>query len=147
LDYTLNNPLVDFLADYAMFEDPYVGEVPEELAGSSLRTVFISVFAQAQRAADLPSIDRYMAMVTNVGQINPSIFDKADLDKLADLYEDRLYLPAGLNRSQDEVDARREKNQQDMQRQQMLNETVPALASANRDMAQAQQMERDVQAI
>ena len=148
LDYTLNNPLVDFLADYAMFEDPYVGEVPEELAGSSLRTVFISVFAQAQRAADLPSIDRYMAMVTNVGQINPTIFDKADLDKLADLYEDRLYLPAGLNRSQDEVDARREKNQQDAQRQQMLNETVPALAGASRDVAQAKQMqEREVQAL
>lgn len=142
LDHTLNNPLVDFLADYAMFEDPYVGPIPEELSGSSLKTVFISVFAQAQRAADLPSIDRYMGMIANVGQMNPSIFEKANLDKLADLYEDRLYLPAGLNRPQEEVDARREKNAQDMQRQQMLNESIPALAGAKKDIAQAKAMDQ-----
>lgn len=142
LDYTLNNPLVDYLADYAMFEDPYVKEMPEELAGSTLRTVFISVFAQAQKAADLPSIERYMAMITNVGQINPTIFDKANLDKLADLYEDRLYLPAGLNRSNEEVEARRQKNAADMQRQQMLNETIPAMAGARKDVAQAVQVEQ-----
>lgn len=142
LDYTLNNPLVDFLADYAMFEDPYVGPPPEEIAGSSLRTVFISVFAQAQRAADLPSIDRYMQMIQNVGQLNPSIFEKANLDKLADLYEDRLYLPAGLNRPQAEVDSRREKNMQEAKRQQMMQETLPAMAGARKDAAQAQQIEQ-----
>lgn len=141
LDHTLNNPLVEFLADYAIFEDPYVGPVPQEIGGSSLKTSFVSVFAQAQRAADLPSIDRYMAMITSVGQINPQIFDKADLDKLADLYEDRLYLPAGLNRSQDDVDARREKNAADMQRQQQLNETIPNMAGAARDMAQARALQ------
>lgn len=146
LDHTLNNPLVDYLADYAIFEDPYVGPAPQELAGSTLKTVFISVFAQAQRAADLPSIDRYAAMIQNVGSFNPQIFDKANLDKLADLYEDRLYLPAGLNRPQEEVDARREKNMQEAQRHQAMTEQLPAVAAARKDVAQANQIQSQVEA-
>lgn len=145
LDHTLNNPLVDYLADYAMFEDPYVGPAPEEIAGSSLKTVFISVFAQAQRAADLPAIDRYTQMISNVGQLNPSIWDKANLDKLADLYEDRLYLPAGLNREQSEVDARREKNAADAARQRQMTEQMPAMAGAAKDAAQANQIAAQAQ--
>lgn len=147
LDYTLNVPLTDYLADYALFEDPYLPPIPKELEGESLRTTFISVFAQAQRAADLPSIDRYIAMITNVGQINPQIFDKANLDKLADLYEDRLYLPAGLNRDQKEVDARRDKNMRDAQRQQMMNETIPNMASASKDLSAAQLQEQQLQGV
>lgn len=140
LNYTLNTPLVDFLVDYVIFEDPYLPPPPPEIAGTSLRTVFISVFAQAQRAADLPSIDRYIAMITNVGQLNPSIWAKANLDVLADLYEDRLYLPVGLNREQSQVDARRAKNEADMRRQQQMTEMMPAVAKAQKDAAQAEQI-------
>jgi hypothetical protein len=147
LDHTLNNPLVDFLADYAIYEDPYVGPAPEELANSSLKTVFISVFAQAQRAADLPAIDRYVAMIQQVGQLNPTIFDKANLDKLADLYEDRLYLPAGLNRGQDEVDSRREQAQKAAQQNQMMTEQAPAMAGAQKDMAQARALQAQAQQV
>jgi hypothetical protein len=144
LDHTLNNPLVDYLGDYVMFEDPYLGPPPEELAGESLKTVFISVFAQAQRSADLPSIDRYMNMIMGAAQINPAMLDKANMDRYADLYEDRLYLPEGLNRPQDEVDARREKNAADMKRQQALTEQIPAMAGAQKDMAQANQIQAQV---
>lgn len=145
LDYTLNQPLVDYLVDYTLFEDPYLGEMPEELEGESLKTNFVSVFAQAQRAADLPSIDRYVQMITNVAQVDPRILDKANLDKFADLYEDRLYLPQGLNRPQDEVDARREKNAQDAARQQALTEQIPAMAGAQKDLALASQAEAQMQ--
>lgn len=139
LDTTLNNPLVDFLADYAIYEDPYIGEAPPELVGQSLKTIFISVFAQSQRAADLPSIERYIAMVSQVGQINQGILDKVNFDKLADLYEDRLYLPAGLNRNQKDVDARREQNMAEAKRQQALQETIPALAKSAKDLSQSEQ--------
>jgi hypothetical protein len=137
LNYTLNTPLVEYLADYVMTEDPYIEFPPEEIQGTQLKVVFISVFAQAQRAADLPSIDRYVAMISNVGQLNPGIWDKANLDKLADLYEDRLYLPVGLNRSQAEVDARREQQQQ-MQQQMQAAEMAPQMAKARKDEALAQ---------
>lgn len=144
LNHTLNNPLVEYLADYVMFEDPYVGPPPEELSGTSLKIVYISVFAQAQRSADLPSIDRYMAAMTNLAQVNPAVWDKVDVDVFADLYEDRLYLPAGLNRSKENAEARRQKNQAEAQRQQQMTEMLPAAARAQKDTAQAQQIQQQM---
>lgn len=138
LNFTYNNPVLEWVMDYVLYEDPYLLPPPQELEGQRLKPEMISVFAQAQKAADLPSIDRYIQMVMNVGQINPAIFDKANLDKLADLYEDRLYLPAGLNNPQDKVDAKREQAQREMQRQQALQETLPAVAGAARDMSAIQ---------
>lgn len=136
LNTSYNVPIVEFVADYVLYDDPYMQQfpMPKALQGQFLSPEFISVFAQAQRAADLPSINQYMAMVTQVGQINPKIFDKANVDKLADIFEDRLFLPPGLNNPQAKVDAMRQAAQQAQQRQQMLEQTLPAVAGAAKDM-------------
>lgn len=134
LNWTYNNPVVDFVMQYVLDEDEYLEPPPEGLQGQFLRTDFISVFAQAQKAADLPAIDRYAAMITNVGQLRPEMYDKINLDKLADIYEDRLYLPAGLNNPQTVVDAKREQMQKQMERQQALEKTLPAVAGAAKDL-------------
>lgn len=139
LNWTHNNPVLDFVMDWTLHEDPYMPEVPEVLQGEFLRTEMVSVFAQAQKAADLPVVDRYMQMIMNVGQIDPSILKKANLDKLADIYEDRLYLPPGLNRDQAEVDAERQQQEAMAQRQQVMTETIPAMAGAARDISVAKQ--------
>lgn len=135
LNWTYNVPVVEFVADYVLFEDPFMQQwpMPQKLEGTFLRPEFVSVFAQAQKAADLPAVDRYMAMVEQVGQIQPKIWDKANLDKLCDIYEDRLFLPAGLNNPQAKVDALRQQAQMAQQRQQMLEQTLPALAGAAKD--------------
>ena len=134
LNFTYNVPVVDFVMDFVLDNDPFLEPPPEALAGKFLRTDFISVFAQAQKAADLPAVDRYVAMVANVGQVNPKIWDKVNLDKLADLYEDRLFLPAGLNNPQAKVDAMRQQALAQAQRQQQLQETLPAIAGAAKDI-------------
>jgi hypothetical protein len=141
LNHTYNEPVLEWVMDYVLFEDPFLQPPPSELEGQSLKPEMISVFAQAQRAADLPAIDRYVAMVANVAQIDPRILDKANLDKLADLYEDRLYLPAGLNNQQNKVDAKREQAQAEMKRQQALQETIPAMAKAAKDASSARQQQ------
>lgn len=135
LNTTYNVPIVENLAHFVLFDDPYMKQfpAPAALQGQFLRPEFISVFAQAQRAADMPAINQYMEMIEKVGQLQPSIFDKANLDKLADLYEDRLFLPPGLNRPQSEVDAKRQAAMAQQQRQQMLEQTLPALAGAAKD--------------
>ena len=135
LNFTYNIPVLEWVMDYVLYEDPYLEAPPEELQGQSLKPEFVSIFAQAQRAADLPAIDRYIAMIGNVAQINPAVLDKANLDKLADLYEDRLYLPAGLNNPQSKVEAMREQAAREQQRQKMLQETLPAVAGAAKDMS------------
>lgn len=141
LNFSYNNPILEWIADYVLYEDPYLQAPPPELAGQSLKPELISVFAQAQKAADLPAIDRYVAMIASVAQIDPRVLDKANLDKLADLYEDRLYLPSGLNNPQDKVDAKREAAQREMQRQQALQETLPAVAGAMKDMSSVKQQQ------
>lgn len=138
LNFTYNTPVLEWAMDYVLFEDPYLRPPPEALEGQALSPEYISVFAQAQKAADLPAIDRYAAMVANVAQIDPKILDKINTDKLADLYEDRLYLPAGLNRDQDKVEAQRQQAAMAAQRQQQLQETIPALAKAAKDASAAQ---------
>lgn len=143
-DYTLNRPLVEFLVDYALFEDDYLPEAPEELAGESVRVDFVSVFAQAQRSADLPSIDRYVQGIANVSAFAPGILDKLNVDLLADTYADRLYIPAGINRSDKDVAARREQAAQEQARQKQLNETIPGLAGAAKDLASVEQINKSL---
>ena len=133
LNWTYNTPVVEFVIDFVIDEDPNLPPPPPDLQGKFLRPEFISVFAQAQRAADLPAVNQYMAMISEVSQINPGILDKANLDKLADIYEDRLYLPEGLNNSQDKTEALRQQAQAQAQRQQKL-EAMTQVASAAKDI-------------
>lgn len=137
LNFTYNNPVLEWLMDFVLYEDPFLEPPPEGLQGESLRAEYVSVFAQAQRAADLPQIERYIMMMGNAAQLNPSVLDKVNLDKLADLYEDRLYLPTGLNNPQNEVDAKRQQAAMAAQRQQMMQETIPAMAGAAKDLSGA----------
>ena len=141
LNFTYNIPVLEWVMDYVLFEDEFLEPAPEGLQGQSLKPEFVSVFAQAQKAADLPAINQYVAMIGNVAQMDPSILEKINTDKLADLYEDRLYLPAGLNNQQDKVDAERAQAQQAAQRQQQLQETIPAMAKAAKDAAAAKAQE------
>ncbi len=136
LNWTYNIPVVEYVMDFVLFEDPIMQQYPPPpgLVGKFLRPEFISVFAQAQRAADLPTIERFVQMVEQVGQLQPKLWDKINLDRLADLYEDRLFLPAGLNNPQAKVDAMREQAQAQAQRQQMLEQTLPAMAGAAKDV-------------
>lgn len=137
LNTTYNVPVVEWVMDYVMFEDPYLEPPPADLQGQALKPEFVSIFAQAQKAADLPNIERYMAMIGQVGQIDPKILQKVNTDKLADIYEDRLYLPSGLNNPQAKVDAMREQAQMQAQQQEMLQNTLPAMAGAAKNIAQA----------
>ena len=58
---------------------------------------------------------------------------KLDTDVLADIYSDRLFLPYGLVRSKEEVDAMKVKMQAEAQRQQKLQE-LQTKAGAAKDL-------------
>ena len=138
LNWTHNTPLIEFVMDYVLDEDFNLEPPPESLQGQFLRTEIISVFAQAQRSADLPVVDKYVQMVTAVGQVQPQIFDKMNVDQLCDLYADRLYLPPGLNNPQASVDGKRQQAAMMAQRQQMMQESVPAMAGAVKNLRSSQ---------
>lgn len=136
MDHSLNVPLLEYYADYIIRTDPSL-EVPDELRGRSLQVKVTSVFAQVQRAADLPQVDRFVQAMAGLAQINPKILDKIDFDKYADIYDDRLYLPVGLNRDQTAVDAERERQQVIIERNIQLEQAATA-AKAQSDQAYSQ---------
>lgn len=133
LNWTHNVPLVEFVMDYVLDNDPHLPEIPQGLQGQFLRPEFVSVFAQAQKAADLPSVERYMQAMMNIAQFDKKIWDKVDVDKIADLFEDRLYLPAEINKAQARVDAWREQ-QMAMAERQMKIEQMALMAGASKDL-------------
>ncbi len=145
LNWSYNVPLVEFGTNYVIENDPFLPPPPPDLQGQFLRIEMISVFAQAQRSADLPNIDSFMQRVIGLSPVAPGVMQKANVDAYLDLLEDRLYLPAGLNRGQAEVDQMREAAQAQMQRQQMMQETIPAMATAEKDMAMAERQQQGSQ--
>jgi hypothetical protein len=137
LNWTYNNPVVEFVMDYVLHEDPYLPPAPKGLQGEFLRTEYISVFAQAQKSADIPNINQYVQAVQGLAEWDPKAIDKFNVDKYLDLLEDRLYLPAGLNNPQTKTDAIRAQAMAMQQRQQAINEHLPAIAGAAKDVAAA----------
>lgn len=136
LDSEMLGPLVE-----STFEDMWdagiVPEPPPELQGMELNVEFVSMLAQAQRAIAGNSIDRLVARVTNMAQLNPDVVDKIDFDKVVDEYVDTLGANPELARDSNEVAARRQQRasqHQQMQQQQQVHqgsETLRNLSQAD----------------
>ena len=113
-------PNIDYIMSYVLDNDPSIPPPPPDLQGKFLKPEYISVFAQSQKSADLPMIERYVETILGVGQANAEILDKLNVDRLADIYSDRLFIPYGLNVPDSEVAIQREERaraqaQQDQQ--------------------------------
>lgn len=141
LNWSYNIPISEYMLDFVLNEDPVIGEmdIPEELQGEFIKTEFLSVFAQVQRAFDLPQINQYVSQWLTIAQLNPQAWNNINLNELARIYEDRYYLPVGLNNPQSKVDALMRQAQQQQMRQQMI-EALPAAAQASKNQAEAQQI-------
>lgn len=133
LNWTLNLPLANLIAEWTLENDPYMEPPPPELGGQSIQPTFISLFAQAQKSADLPNIQTFLNMILGMAPVNQEILLKLDTEVLADIYSDRLFLPYGLVRSKESVDAIKEQMQNEMRRQQQL-ETIQTAAGAAKDL-------------
>ena len=139
LNFSYNMPISEYMLDYVITEDPYLPPPPTDLEGEWINTEFISVFAQVQRAFDLPQINQFVDRWMGIAQLNPEAWAHIDLQTLANVYEDRYFLPAGLNVDAKVIDAMKAQAQEQMQRQQMI-EAIPAAAQASKNMAQAEQI-------
>lgn len=63
---------------------------PQELQGQELQIYFISILAEAQRAVETNSVDRFVGSLGAVSQYKPDVLDKFDADEWADAYSDLL---------------------------------------------------------
>lgn len=76
---------------------------PEELQGVDLNVEFVSMLAQAMRAAGIGSIDRLLGTVGAVMQFKRDAIDKLDTDTMIDKYGDMLGVDPDLIVANDEV--------------------------------------------
>ncbi len=101
---------------------------PPDLLGRPLGVEFVSILAQAQRAAGLGAIDRWVEGQIIVGQSKPEALDKINTDALANVKADRLGVDPRIVVSDEDAEALRKAR----------NEAIAAQEQAN---ALAQQAE------
>ena len=144
LKTTYNIPISEYMLDFVIENDPYIGDIPPDLQGQWIETEFISPFAQAQKAFDLPQINQFIAQWSGIASMIPSAWNNININKLAEIYEDRYQLPAGLNNPATAVEAMMKQAQEVQMRQAQL-EALPKAAKATKDMVEAQQMREENQ--
>jgi len=94
---------------------------PEELQGQPLRVEYTSVMAQAQKAVGIGSIERFVGFIGNMAAAGfQQAADKLDVDQAIDEYGDMLGVPTTITKSDEQVQAEREKRSQQQQAAQSL---------------------------
>lgn len=99
---------------------------PEELHGKEILVDYISILAQAQRAAGLSIVERSLGFLGNVSKAFPGVLDNVDGDGITIDYLERSGFPAvGIRdpKKRDEIRAAREK----VIAAQQAKDTMPAV--------------------
>lgn len=138
IENELLQPMVDITFD-AMLEAGILPPPPPELQGQELKTEFIGILSQAQRAVSMGSVDRLVGAVASIAAAkqDPSVWDKVDTDKIIDKAASYLGVDPEIIRGDDDVAAMRQQRAQAMQAQQQAEaaqqaaETAKSLAGAD----------------
>lgn len=136
----LNNEVLDPILErvWAIMERRgLIPEPPQELAGMEVDIQYISMLAEAQKAAQTAAIERGVAFVGNLAAVNPDILDNLDWDKTVQEYFDDLSLPAAVINAPEVVAGIRRQRAAQQQQQQML-EATPAAVDAAKTLSETQ---------
>lgn len=137
----LLSPLIDITFTY-MLEAGVLPPPPPELENQDLTVEFVSVLAQAQRAAGLGSLDRLIGTVGALaqGSGDTSVWDKLDKDQIVDEYAERLGVDPGVIVADDKMVLIREERKKQQRAQQLAAAAKPAkdTASALKTMSQVE---------
>jgi hypothetical protein len=110
---------------------------PEELNGKDLKIEYVSVMAQAQKAAGISGIERFAGFASQIIASSPETADKINPDQIIDIYADMTSVPPGVVRSDEEA-AERRAGRAKAQQAQAQAEMIKTGASAAKDLSQAQ---------
>jgi hypothetical protein len=123
--------LIDLVYD-AMDRRGLIPEPPEQLQGSSLTVEYISVLAQAQKAADVTSLDRYVGSVFNLAGGDPMhpVLDNIPYDEVAHRYHALLGQHPDVIKTQEIVDEERDQRAQQAQQAQELEQAASLAQTA-----------------
>ena len=103
---------------------------PPDLHGQSLQVEYVSMLAEAQRAASTAAIERLAQFVGNLAAADPAALDNLDMDEMVDTYADLLGVDAKVVRATAQVAQIRQGRAQQMQAQQMAQTGMAAVQGA-----------------
>ena len=129
LNQDLLDPLIDLVFSI-MDKRGMLPPPPDEIAGTELKVEYISIMAQAQKLNGLAGIERFTGYVGNLAQADPSTLDKVDMDKLVDIYGEVVSMPAGVVRTDEDVEVLRDQRAEQQAAQAKAEQDALAVQSA-----------------
>jgi hypothetical protein len=125
------DPAIECVFDLMLRADPpLLPPIPQELLGKKIKVEYISMLAEAQKAASTAGIERLAAFVGSLAAAKPEALDNLDLDQMIENYADFLGVsPKSIVPLAKVMQIRAQRNQQ-MQQQQQLQNSVAAAQGA-----------------
>lgn len=112
-----------------------IPEKPRSLQGVPIEVEYVSMFSQAQQAADLTGIERSLSLAGRMAGAFPGIMDNIDSDATWRTYANALNVPADTMVPEELVAKTRQKRAQQQQAQQAMAQAA-TLAPVAADTAQ-----------
>lgn len=113
---------------------------PKELDTGSVDVVYLSPVAQAQRGVEATSILQYLQDLSLVAQVDPTVIDKIDTDKIARVMAEVRGVPETILKDDKEVEEIRNQRAEQQQNQQTLN-ALQQGAEIGKTVGEAQQLQ------
>lgn len=138
----LLSPLIDRTFAIAARQN-LLPPAPPALQGQTLKVVYNSILAQAQKQVGMSAINQFAGFVGNLAQVVPEALDKIDVDEAVDSVADTLGVPPNMVRDEKEVTLMRQQRAEEARRQQAL-EQAESMGRAAKDMGKAKMDEGTV---
>lgn len=140
LNQDLLDPLIDNTFDF-MLRQGLIPPPPQELmqpGQNQLKVEYVSIMAQAQKLVGISSIERYAGFAANIAAQtgDPTSIRKINIDKMLDIYAERLSIDPEINRSDEEVQAIQEQAQK-VQAANAMVEQAKTASDAAKNLSQA----------
>jgi hypothetical protein len=115
------DPAINCLFDI-MLRGGLFPPVPRELSGQRIKVEYISMLAEAQKAASTASVERLAQFVGNLAGAVPGALDNIDWDEMIDEYADMLGVsPKIVQATAKVMQIRNQRNQQNAQQMALQN--------------------------
>lgn len=112
-------------------------EAPPEISGLELNVQYVSMLAEAQRAAATTGIERMLQLAGGLAAVDPSVLDNIDLDRTVGNYANDLGVDPELIRTDKTVTMIRAARAKAEQKQAALEQT-PAAVDAAKTLSETQ---------
>jgi hypothetical protein len=120
------DPAINITFDI-MLRNGLLPPVPQELSGQKIKVEYISMLAEAQKAASTAGVERLAQFVGSIAAVKPEVLDNIDFDEAIDEYADMLGVSPKVIMSLVKVQQiRAARNAQQQQQQQLQNSTAAA---------------------